>query len=92
MNPERDATIAVFMGWRLDEFPVLSTWIGMGTLATELDKMGLLETVLVDQYSNVWKKDHGAFECFTYKMLDPDRFADEVLEWIRRQGGESDGD
>jgi len=86
MNPERDKAIAKAMGWDSRNFPVLSTWIGMGTLATELDERFLLDRILVEQYQEVWKPDHGNFECFTYKMFDPDRFADEVLDWFRRKG------
>jgi hypothetical protein len=85
MNPQRDREIARTLGWGDKNFPVLSTWIGMGTLATELDERGILEDMLVSNYRDNWKADHAGFECFTYKMMDPDRFADMVYEELKKE-------
>jgi hypothetical protein len=85
MNPQRDREIARALGWDDKNFPVLSTWIGMGTLATTLDEMFLLKKIMVDQY-DLWKKKGKPGGCFTHRMLDPDRFADEVHAYFKRDG------
>ncbi len=60
-------------------------WESFGQIVDHLESMGILEKILV-QMCQEWKKDHGGFECFTYKMLHPRRFAEAICRFFQEGG------